>query len=68
MNDFEFYHTIKQIDPSVNICTMTAYGALPADKHSDNSAIPFDPKFVLKKPFDSEQMLAKFREIMKDKH
>ena len=47
---------------------MTAYEAIPADRHSDSPALPFDPKFVLKKPFDSEQMLAKLREIIKDGH
>lgn len=68
MNGFEFYRAIKRIDPGVNICMMTAYEAIPADRHGDSPALPFDPKFVLKKPFDSEQMLAKFREIMNDGH
>jgi hypothetical protein len=44
MNGFEFYRVVKQIDPNLNICIMTAY-----------EAIPFDSKFVLKKPFDLTQ-------------
>ncbi|HUG96572.1 MAG TPA: response regulator [Nitrososphaera sp.] len=68
MYGFEFYRAIKRIDPGVNICMMTAYEAIPADRHGDSPALPFDPKFVQKKPFDSEQMLAKFREIMNGGH
>jgi DNA-binding NtrC family response regulator len=63
MNGFEFYHTIKEADPDIKICMMTAYEAIPADKDTD-SELPFSPKFVLKKPFDIDQMLAKLGEIM----
>lgn len=66
MNGFEFYHKVKQIDPDVNICMMTAYEAIPAGRGND-LAQPFDSKFVLKKPFDLAQMLAKFSEIMDGK-
>ena len=67
MNGFEFYHKVKKIDPNVNICMMTAYEAIPVDGGNE-PAQPFDLKFVLKKPFDLAQLLAKFSEIMKDKH
>lgn len=63
MNGFAFYHAIKEADPDVKICMMTAYEAIPTDRYTD-STLPFSPKFVLKKPFDIDQMLAKFSEIM----
>jgi DNA-binding NtrC family response regulator len=65
MNGFDFYRKVKQIDPDVNTCMMTAYEAVSAaDKHSNESIQPFDSKFVLKKPFDLAQILAKFDEIL----
>jgi len=68
MNGFEFYHKVKQIDSDVNTCMMTAYEAIPVDGRGSKPAQPFDSKFVLKKPFDLAQMLAKFSEIMDGKH
>jgi CheY-like chemotaxis protein len=67
MNGFEFYHKVKQIDPIVNICMMTAYEAIPAYQRGSDPVPPFDSKFILKKPFDLAQMLTKFNEIMNDK-
>jgi CheY-like chemotaxis protein len=67
MNGYEFYHKVKQVDPNVNICMMTAYEAIPADKNGNMPVRPFDSRFVLKKPFDMAQMIAKFNEIMNDK-
>jgi DNA-binding NtrC family response regulator len=67
MNGFEFYHKVKEIDPDVNTCMMTAYETMPLDESGSVPITPFDSKFVLKKPFDLAQMLAKFDEIMKDR-
>jgi CheY-like chemotaxis protein len=67
MNGFEFYCKVRQIYPDVNICMMTAYEAIPASEDGKEPVKPFNSKFVLKKPFDLAQMLAKFDEIMKDR-
>lgn len=64
MNGFEFYKKVKKIDPSVNICMMTAYEAIPVDNKGDQPVQPFDSKFVLKKPFDLERILSKLSEIL----
>lgn len=67
MNGYEFYHKVKQVDPAVHMCMMTAYEAIPADNRRDQPVQPFDSKFVLKKPFDLERILAKLDEILNDK-
>ncbi|MEW6604201.1 MAG: response regulator [Thermoproteota archaeon] len=67
MNGYEFYRKVKQIDPAVKICMMTAYEAIPTDDNGSQPIQPFDSKFVLKKPFDLERILAKLREILNDR-
>lgn len=64
MNGYEFYHKAKRIDPAVHMCMMTAYEAIPTDHKGDQPVQPFDSKFVLKKPFDLEKILAKLDEIL----
>lgn len=66
MNGYEFYRKVKQLDPAVNICMMTAYEAIPTDDEGNNPVQPFDSKFVLKKPFDLEGILTKLKEILND--
>ena len=64
MNGYEFYRKVKGIDPAVHMCMMTAYEAIPTDHKGDKPVQPFDSKFVLKKPFDLEKILAKLDEIL----
>jgi CheY-like chemotaxis protein len=67
MNGYDFYRKAKKIDPAVHMCMMTAYEAIPTDNRGDQPVQPFDSKFVLKKPFDLEKILAKLEEILNGK-
>jgi two-component system response regulator (stage 0 sporulation protein F) len=67
MNGYEFYRKLKQIDPEVKICMMSAYEAIPTDDKDSQTSPPFDSKFVLKKPFDLDKILSKLKEILNDK-
>jgi DNA-binding NtrC family response regulator len=67
MNGYAFYSKVREIDPSVRMCMMTAYEEVPADSRgSDRPDQPFDSKFVLKKPFDLEKIMSKLEEMLSD--
>ena len=67
MNGYEFYGKVREIDPSVRMCMMTAYEEVPTDSRgNDRPEPPLDSRFVIKKPFDLEKILGKLEEMLSD--
>jgi CheY-like chemotaxis protein len=67
MNGFQLYKIIKQIDPKVKVCLMTAFEIMATSETRaafEELEPPLDENAILKKPFDSKGLFSKVSQIL----